>query len=63
MLDCAGLNHAALFLEVLDDLLVSILDVQPLEVRDLVSEPTRGVQRTDHLDNQKVRNYRKLITS
>ena len=53
MLDCAGLNHAALFLEVLDDLLVSVLDVQPLEVRDLVSEPARGVQRTDHLQTIK----------
>ena len=45
------MDQPALFLEVLDDLLVGVFDVESFKVSDTVCEPSRSIKGAHHLHN------------
>ena len=45
----ASVNQPALFLEVLDDLLVGVFDVESFKVSDAVCEPSRSIKGAHNL--------------
>ena len=45
----ASVDQPALFLKVLDDLLVGVFDVESFKVSDAVCEPSRSIQGAHNL--------------